>query len=708
MSTVTIADRYARTIVTTTLVFLAGTLLPNAHGDEPSLADQAVTAKYRLARLKRDIYLAQSNIKNADKTIQASPSRIKNEQANVKKAGSTHSAAAKQLAEAEAAFTAAEAKAKDSTDAAVKTAVLQARSNRDKVKQDAARKKYAFDRATAKLKSETDRLEKAKADKAAAEKAIPENEAAAKAVEAEYQSLRKNSIDAEIKHAAKTQTTQVSQQVDDAIDRRLAEAKIPPSAQTEDGKFLRRATLDIAGRIPTYKEVTEFLASDDLDKRTKAVDRLLLTEDYGRTFGTIFADLTTHRPTTTATRTNNHFREWLIESLTLNRTWDDIVTDMVAGEGDSGSNPGNIFIVAYRLNEQPNPPDIVAAVGEMFLGLQIKCAQCHDHPFVEEWSQDDFWGTAALFSRVRMKGSSVYRALEYEVTDQDVEEKELFRVGGGVKYPPPLPGGQIAIPDPTNEGEVIKTINAKYLDGADPKLPERGFYRRDFAEWLTSTDNPYFARAMVNRLWSHFFARGLVNPVASMNSQNEASHPEVLNVLAAEFRNSGYDLKHVIRCIVGTNAYQRSSRPLDENIDDKTLFSHMAVKTLEADALLDSLTVAIGRPPITNRRETYKDLFDTRLPDVDPGKFTHSIPQILRMMNAREYNDASSIVSTATNGKELPEAIDNLFLAALSRHANAEETARMTTYINQTEDKRSAYADVYWVLINSAEFQINH
>jgi hypothetical protein len=350
-----------------------------------------------------------------------------------------------------------------------------------------------------------------------------------------------------------------------------------------------------------------------------------------------------------------------------------------------------------------------AASGEMFMGLQIKCAQCHDHPFVSNWSQDDFWTMAAMFSRVRLKGTSIYRALEYELTDEDVEEKELFRAGGGIKYPPPLPSGMIAIPDPTDETKTLRTVSAKFLDGVAPALPEKGFYRQGFANWLTSSENPYFARAAVNRLWDHLFARGLVDPVAHMNSDNDPTHPEVLAELESEFKRSGYDLKHLARCIVGSRAYQRSSRPLDENIDDKKLYSHMAVKTLEADALYDSLTVAIGRKPNTdNRRQAFKDLFDTRLPDVDPGKFTHSIPQILRMMNAREYNDASSIVGAATNGKEPAEAVAGLFLAALSRRPSEEETKTMINYVDEGEDKRTAYGDVYWVLINSAEFLVNH
>jgi hypothetical protein len=700
-------------------VFLIGTLIVlaipgrecRADESQRSLADRAVVSKYRIARLLRDKYLATATIKSSDKTIKAAPARIKKEQAVADKAKAAKTITDKAVAEKQAAVTSAEEKAKNSDDASVKATVAQAIRELNIAKQAASRKDYEFKRAEAKLTSETDRLNKAKSDKIAAEKAIPENQAAADKETARYEELREQSIAAELKLRATQSPSTVSVRIDEVIERRLAKEKIPASAQVEDGKFLRRATLDIAGRIPTYQEVIGFLKDDSPNKRAAAVDRLLASEDYGRTFGTIFADLTTHRPTTTATRTNNHFREWLVECLNLNRRWDDITTDMLAGEGDTGSNPGSIYLVAYRLNNQPDPPAIFSSAGEMFMGLQIKCAQCHDHPFVEGWSQDDFWSMTAMFSRVRLRGNSVYRALEYELTDDDVDEKQLFRAGGGVKYPPPLPSGQIAIPDPTDETKTLKTISAKYLDGNTPALPEKGFYRKEFAKWLTSKDNPYFARAMVNRLWGHFFARGLVQPIAHMNPDNKPSHPEILDSLEGEFKKSGYDLKHLIRCIVNSRTYQRSSRPSDQNINDKEFYSHMAVKTLEADALFDSLTVAIGRRPMSdNRRQTYKDLFDTRLPEVDPGKFTHSIPQVLRMMNAREYNDASSIVSVATNGKEPAEAISGLFLAALARRPNETESKNMLKYVSEeaAKDKRQAYADVYWVLINSAEFLVNH
>jgi hypothetical protein len=687
----------------------------DAFGDEAAsslaaqaLANQAVVVKYQAARHKRDAYLATATIKSADQTIKNAPARIEKERKVLEKALEAKVVADANLAEKEAALKTAQDAAEGTDDETLKAVVVAEKRERDEAKRQADRKKYDVTRAEGRVKTEKDRIIKANADKAAAEKSIPELEAAEKEANQRYEELKAQAIEAEGERAVGQKPKSLSTIIDKEISARLTKAKIPASPLVEDGKFLRRVTLDIAGRIPTYAEVIEFLGSDNPDKRAAAVDRLLASDDYGRSFGTIFSDLTTHRPTTTATRSNGHFREWLIESLNRNRAWDDVVTDMIAGEGDTGSNLGSIFLVAYRLNNQPDPPATVAAVGEMFMGIQLACAQCHDHPFVEEWSMDDFWATTSLFSRARLKGTSIYRALEYVVTDDDVAEKELFRMGG-MKYPPPLPGGQIAIPDPTDETKTLKNVSAIFLDETVPELSEKGFYRKEFAAWLTSTDNPYFARATVNRLWAHFFARGLVQPIADMSPDNEATHPEILTTLEDGFRQSGYDLKFLVRAIVASETYQSSSRPLDENDEDKELYSHMAVKTLEADALFDSLTVAIGRSPmLDNRRQTYKDLFDTRLPEVDPGKFTHSIPQVLRMMNAREYNDASGIVGTVTNGKDRPEAVAGLFLAALTRRPNEEEAERMLKYVEEADDLRTAYSDIYWVLINSAEFLVNH
>ncbi len=382
---------------------------------------------------------------------------------------------------------------------------------------------------------------------------------------------------------------------------------------------------------------------------------------------------------------------------------------MLAAEGSGFEEPAVLFTVAFRMNEQPDPSLLLAAAGDYFLGLQIKCAQCHDHPF-HEWTQDEFWGMASMFGRVRLKGRfQNARELEHHVTDNYVPLAEMVRMNGS-KYADQIAGGKIEIPDPVNPGEVLKTVSADFLGGAQPDLPEKGNYRRHFAAWVTSKDNPYFARATVNRLWAHFFGRGIVEAIENLHPDNKPSHPEVLELLVEEFRSSDFDIKHIVRCITHTKAWQRTSRPIADNKGDGTLLSHMAVKPLDSYALVDSLWVALRRTPPTGSRRVDEALkFDTRLPGGDPTKYTHSIPQVLKLMNSRDHAGVNgATVQTVTRNRSREEAIAHLYLAVLSRHPTASESKDMLAYVDSSKDERQGYGDIFWVLLNSAEFLVNH
>ena len=283
-------------------------------------------------------------------------------------------------------------------------------------------------------------------------------------------------------------------------------------------------------------------------------------------------------------------------------------------KGSGVEQPGALFTVAYRMNEQPDPALLLGAAGDYFLGLQIQCVQCHDHPF-HEWKHDEFWSMAAMFGRVRLKGQiQNNRELEYLVTDNDVDLQDLVRMKG-IKYADQSTGGKIEVPDPVNAGQSLRTVAAQFLGGAQPQLPEKGNYRTAFAAWVTAKENPYFARATVNRVWAHFFGRGIVEPIVNLHPDNEPSHPELLDLLTEEFKQSDYDLKHLVRCITGSRAYQRSSKPVTGNESDDRLFSHMTVKPLDSYVLIDSLAVALRRTgPDKGRRRDEAALFDTRLP----------------------------------------------------------------------------------------------
>jgi hypothetical protein len=279
----------------------------------------------------------------------------------------------------------------------------------------------------------------------------------------------------------------------------------------------------------------------------------------------------------------------------------------------------------------------------------------------------------------------------------------------GITYPEQLPGGKIAIPDPVHAGKNLETVAAKFLDGGVPDLPEKGNYRREFARWLTAKENPYFARATVNRLWAHFFGRGIVEPILNLHPDNAPSHPELLDLLADEFRRSDYDLKHLVRCITASQTYQRSSKPVAGAEDDPSLFARMAVKPLDSYVLIDSLATVLRRPPATGtRRRDDAAVFDTRIPGSDPTKYTHSIPQVLKLMNTKDHAEMNSTVQTVTRDKPPAEAIAHLYLAVLARRPTSDEAADMLAYVNEVGDPRQAYADVFWVLLNGAEFLVNH
>jgi hypothetical protein len=271
----------------------------------------------------------------------------------------------------------------------------------------------------------------------------------------------------------------------------------------------------------------------------------------------------------------------------------------------------------------------------------------------------------------------------------------------------PLPGAAIAIPDPTDPSQTLHPVSARFFHGDEPKLSETGPYAPHFAHWLTARENEYFAAAAVNRLWAHFFARGLVNPIDAMQVGNEPSHPEVLAALEQEFKTSGFDQKHLIRAICNSQAYQRTSRPLAENASDEQWFSHMAVKVLGPEAMCDSLAIAMGqKPPQGQSRTRFVDLFTTKEVGDDPTEFTHGVPQFLSLMNSRQYNAGSPVLNTLA-GSSPEQAIERLYLTVLSRRPSAPEVERMTAFVAGSSEPRTAYADLLWVFLNSAEFVVN-
>jgi len=510
----------------------------------------------------------------------------------------------------------------------------------------------------------------------------------------------------------------LSAQIDRIIQARLDQAKIPASPRADDAEFLRRLYLDLTGRIPTFEQTTAFLDSKDADKRAKLIDELLARPEYGNHFATLWRDLLVDRSAEKSQIRQAfswEFVTWLAEGFNKGRGWNEIVTDLLTAEGEAKTNPAATFIMTNRMNEFPRPEDLVGMSSRLFMGIHLRCAQCHDHPYVDEWKQDEFWGMAAFFGQLRdhswtPNGGNTAKAAFFERPNPDAKKETSYANGLKRAGVPPLQtGAQIAIPMVGEPSKAQRVVKAKFFLGETPSLGEAAPYRARLAAWLTAPENPYFARAAVNRLWAHFFARGLVHPIDDMRPSLKPSHPELLDLLTKEFKTAGFNQKQLIRAICNSQAYQRTSRPLPQNKEDSDLGSHLALKVLTGDQMIDSLCVAVGRVPAAGKnRDQQTAIFATKEADGDPTDFSFGIPQYLYQMNAGFANGSPPVVGKLTAGKNKEMAVTALYLAALSRPPRPNELKRMLAYLGEAPDANTGYRDVFWVLLNSAEFLLNH
>ncbi len=510
--------------------------------------------------------------------------------------------------------------------------------------------------------------------------------------------------------------------IDALVQNGLKAAKISASPRSDDADFLRRVYLDLIGRIPTKAQALTFLDSTDADKRTKLIDELLARPEYGTSlaarWGELIVDRSDDKHNLRAFKLPA-FETWLAAEFNKGAGWDAIVSAMLTAEGEIKNNPAGVLIMSNRVNGFPRPEDVASMASRLFMGLPLRCAQCHDHPYVDEWKQKDFWGVAAFFGQVRdhkivlSNGNENLNPSWSELPNPNaVSEKAYAQRLRAVGQIPPAPGPKIAIPRGSDPDDVKAVMPAKFFLAEAPTLPETGPYRPTFAAWLTAKDNPYFARAAVNRLWAHFFARGLVNPIDDMGPNNPASHPELLQLLEREFKEANFDFKVLMRSICLSETYQRSSRPTKDNADDQEWFSHMPIRTLNPHQLLESYSLALGRTVPINfgNRDIWTAQFMTQDPDEPATKFSHGIPQFLQMMNGSL--GTNFVLPVPVRGKSKADIVTDLYLCALSRRPRPEELERMLAHIDRRLSAKAAvydraFLEVYWVLLNSAEFVFN-
>ena len=485
--------------------------------------------------------------------------------------------------------------------------------------------------------------------------------------------------------------------IDREVDARLASAEIKPSPEAADAEFLRRVSLDIAGVIPTAEKAVAFLDDRSPNKRAKLIDDLLEDRNYGRRMADVWTGLMYLNDSDNRFISKAPLHEWLEGKFNANMHWDAMAFELITATGDMDKNGATVYAMSNRGVDK-----MTDSVGKLFLGVQIQCAQCHNHPFTH-WKQAEYWGLAQFFYKVNVSNP---RAAKDGGT---IAVNEDGRINRKIN---PVP-------------ESAKDVAPKLLGGDVLKLDSSRPYRPVLANWICSQSNPYFAKAFVNRLWAQLMGRGLVNPVDDLSVENEPTHPELLAALAKEFADSGFDIKHMIRGITASQAYQRTSKPVGDNRDDRTLYSHQSIKVLSGEQLYDSLTAVIG--PIGGKdnamvkkaakggpqgpRDQFA-VFFTGSDNPKPTDYEAGIPQALQLMNSQAMAAArlTNVVTRATEvsrGVSPDKAIEKLYLMTLSRRPTADESKKMTDFVAKHEGPRAAYADVLWVLLNSSEFALN-
>ena len=476
-------------------------------------------------------------------------------------------------------------------------------------------------------------------------------------------------------------------EIDRLIESRLAAEGIPPADEASDAEFLRRVYLDLHGVIPTREQAVRFLEQTGPDRRAKLIDVLLADARYGEHLADLWQEHLISPLADDRQARAEKLRGWLADQFNT-RTWDRITFDLLTATGKIDENPAVTLYIEGRLPR--TVPDLTDLTSRYFLGIRLNCAQCHDHPYAA-WTQQDFWGMAAFFAQVQTPGRPKQ---VYQVGLQDNAFVSLASIS---KETPP-------------DG---LTLSPARLLGEEPLPSSDVANRTALAVWVTASDNPYFARAMVNRTWWSLFGRGLVDPVDDMHEANRPSHPAILNLLSERFAESGFDLKFLTRSIMLSRAYQRTSRPEGVSEEQAALFGRMSVKVLSAGQLYDSLATLFEPPSGPSRaivRDEFVQFFNDD-GDPDPASYRRGIPHVLRQMNSRQFlrQETTGLFARARRpGESSDDIADDVFLSVLSRHPNADELRLFREHIDAANSPETASRELIWSLIMSSEFSLNH
>lgn len=485
--------------------------------------------------------------------------------------------------------------------------------------------------------------------------------------------------------------------IDGLVWNKLERLGIEPSAPASDAMFLRRVFLDTIGTLPTAHEAREFLTSKEANKRAAVIDRLLQREEYADYWTLRWSDILRVDRDSITPEGAVAITRWLRRQFLQNRPYDEMVREIVTAQGDTAAEgPASFYRVLVK------PEELSRSVSQVFLGIRIECAQCHHHPS-DKWGQDDYFALAGFFAGVTRKPLP------------NGTQAIFSRGGTDLKHP-----------------RTEEVLPARAL-GAPPADFSRHSDRRiALAEWMTAPDNPFFARAIANRLWAHYFGRGLVEPVDDLRATNPATNEPLLAALAQHLRDVKFDLKAFTRTVLNSRVYQLSSETNATNTGDDQNFSHAAQKALPAEVLLDAICQATGVPEkFEGWPEGYRaiQVWDNRMSSYFFRIFGRpvrasvcecersnepSIAQALHLMNSPEivgkiHDRRGRAHSLALSKQPAPEAFDELFLATLGRFPTAEERKLvLETFAELKEDREATFEDVLWALLNTKEFIYNH
>ena len=518
-------------------------------------------------------------------------------------------------------------------------------------------------------------------------------------------------------------TRQVSpstKHLDRYINAALKKEGIQPSKVSEDTEFLRRIHLDVTGKIPTPEEILDFLKDGSSNKRQRKIRELLGSDAYLDYWTELWVNWLIGRR---ADRDDRRIglTYWVRDALTENMPYNQFVQELIAADGELRDNGAGNYIMRYGRS----PVFLTSHATRLFLGLPMQCAECHDHK-TEAWRQEDFYGIAAFF-----EGIESQRKGNIQTIDMVGNERRManFLITNKPK-------------DAIWVERLEKQVHPHLLDGTEYKGSSLK-KREALAQWMTDKSNPYFSQAIVNRIWKHFMGRAFVEPVDGFGEENPPTNPELLKWLANDFVMHGYDLQHLMRTLLNSETYQRTSQTNESNKDDQHYYSHAYVKPLSAEQFFYSLLQAtdferlqevrmkgLKKKSSKQRKDMLRQLEGMKREHLkkfifllDNGEmeeveaFNGTVPQALMMINGNLVNDSASheeygsfVNYVLGKWREPMERMEHIYLNVLSRLPTSKEKTYFQRYLERSlyRNKNLAYEDLYWVLLNSAEFSLNH